>query len=498
VSTDSQQGVAPEAMPVRAKSTPIDWATRLALGLASAAIVAAARGDLWLDEIWSLMFAMNAESALDIVTSFRHDNNHPLNTLFLYCAGTQEALVVYRLHAILAGVGSLLLCAHVARRDWGRMEALVSTALVGMSFPLLLYLSEARGYALAIAFGLGAYAALGPDPATVTRWRTALFWVCSALGMVSHASFVMLSVGFALWSAVRIGAATGSLGRTLRRLAVLHGPPFVVIVGWYGLFLRDMTIGGGPEYSTGFVTGQAAVMLLGLPDSPGGRAVAPVLLLLLIGLGSWWLRRQGDARWSLFPAVLVVAPALVLLAARPERLYFRYVVVCFPFALLLLARLAVGGCRAPQRHWRWLALAGLAGVLAGQVPRNGRLMRFGRGQYAEALRFIAAQPDGRTVLIGSDHDFRNRVLVDFYAARLDRGASLRYVGQEEWAEKTPEWILLHSQDLSWRPPEVAVLKDVATYRRVREYGFCGVSGWRWILLERVEPEPRAADPSGGG
>ena len=41
-------------------------------------------GDLWLDEIWSLRMVQSIQSPLEIFTTLQHDNNHPLNSLFLY------------------------------------------------------------------------------------------------------------------------------------------------------------------------------------------------------------------------------------------------------------------------------------------------------------------------------------------------------------------------------------------------------------------------------
>ena len=55
-------------------------------------IVAAARGDLWLDEIWSLLFVRASRSVTDLFARFRHDNNHLLNTLFLYYLGERKTL----------------------------------------------------------------------------------------------------------------------------------------------------------------------------------------------------------------------------------------------------------------------------------------------------------------------------------------------------------------------------------------------------------------------
>src|SRR5512135_3181929 len=47
----------------------------------------AARGDLWLDEIWSIEWARKAGSFLGVFTNVHVDNNHYLNTLFLRALG---------------------------------------------------------------------------------------------------------------------------------------------------------------------------------------------------------------------------------------------------------------------------------------------------------------------------------------------------------------------------------------------------------------------------
>ena len=79
----------------------------LAFLLSSALIVAAARGDLWLDELMSLSFARTAHSITDIFVRFHYDNNHPLNTVFLYLAGVHQTLFIYRIFAVVSGIGRL-------------------------------------------------------------------------------------------------------------------------------------------------------------------------------------------------------------------------------------------------------------------------------------------------------------------------------------------------------------------------------------------------------
>ena len=81
--------------------------------LSSGLIIFAALGDLWLDEIWSINFARDANTAGDIFFRIQHDNNHALNSLFLYYVKEQSVFIVYRLLAVLSGIGTILLLSHV-------------------------------------------------------------------------------------------------------------------------------------------------------------------------------------------------------------------------------------------------------------------------------------------------------------------------------------------------------------------------------------------------
>lgn len=56
----------------------------------------ASLNDFWLDEIWSLTLAASLGSPLEILTKLKQDNNHHLNTFFLYLWGDQQHLWLYR------------------------------------------------------------------------------------------------------------------------------------------------------------------------------------------------------------------------------------------------------------------------------------------------------------------------------------------------------------------------------------------------------------------
>src|SRR3954471_3064953 len=114
--------------------------------------------DFWLDEIWSHNIAKQIHTPADVLLSpaARIDNNHPLNTLLIWLLGEHSNWWIYRMPALLAGVGSVMLATMIALRR-GRFEAIVATALVGFSYPLIFYSSEARGYSLVVFFALLAF-----------------------------------------------------------------------------------------------------------------------------------------------------------------------------------------------------------------------------------------------------------------------------------------------------------------------------------------------------
>ncbi len=472
-------------------SRPVRWAFGLVLVVSSVLILASARGDLWLDEIWSLGFAHASHSVMDVFVRFHHDNNHPLNTVFLYWAGEQRSLIVYRLFAVCTGIGSVVLAGYIAGQSWGRQEAWCSLALTGTSYPLLLYFSEARGYAPAIFFALAACAFLQQNLRRFRPGRAALFWAVSILGVLSHPTFIMATIAFCLWSLAREIQATGSFRQKALRLAAHHGPPLAFFAWWYAFFLRGMEIGGGPIYPKWQVVGQASALLLGWPEVPGFPAVAMAGVLMVGAAGVVLLLRERDPQWLLFLAVLGLAPALMVVLTRPTYLYFRYFIVAFPFFYLLLSHVVCRCARAWPNGGRWWLLAAVAVLITGQTPRVYALITLGRGSYAQALARIAEGSPQDVVRIGGDNDFHDRLLFDFYAPRVPGGDRLRYVEQPHWGEATPDWFIVLSQNFAFRPPREIAVHGLGDYRLAEAYRFSGVSGWSWFVFRREVPDDRA-------
>ena len=78
----------------RFTTAAIFWVAAL---FATALRVAVIDNDLWLDEVWSVQHAASVESPAEIFFSLHHDNNHHLNTLWLWLCGP-DAGPVHRGH----------------------------------------------------------------------------------------------------------------------------------------------------------------------------------------------------------------------------------------------------------------------------------------------------------------------------------------------------------------------------------------------------------------
>ena len=429
------------------------------------AIGAAARGDLWLVEIWSIDFARSAASAIDLF-AIHHDNNHVLNTLYLYLVRGLRATFVFRLLAVTCGFASVI-AAGFAALEWGRAEAVWTMAVTGLSYPLVLYFSEARGYAPAIFFALVAFIILRRSRGRNDLLPAIAFWVACALGVLAHLTFVAIVIAF----------AAGSLTwRSVSRMFVWHAPPLVMSIGWVSYFSRDFVFGRGPVYSWRMVLDRGAAVLLGLPD--GAQSIAFAVYVVIVGAGTYVLWRRSDEMWIFGPVVCLLAPALLLVVAQPRYLYFRYFVVTFPFFYLLAVKLAM------EMRQRPVAVAIALLFFAGQLVRVTTLVRVGRGHYRAALHRMVQDTTTERISVGSDDDVANGTVLRFYAADLPPSRVLRYIPIGEWATEPPEWFIYHTQDVNAAAPPGLTLRGAGSYRFVQRFPFEGTSGMEWFLFRR--------------
>ena len=453
----------------------------LVLGVAAVLRVPGLATDFWLDEIWTLKIVLGMDSAWDVFTSVRHSNNHHLNTLFFYLlGGDQGSWWVYRIHALLAGLGGVGLAFWIGSRN-GRTEGLVAGLLCATSYLLVHFSSEARGYSLVLFFGLVSLAALQDFPEKSDWKRVAVFWTSACLGFLSHLMYLHVFAAAGIWMTVRLWQRS-RLGAGLPlELARLFAVPLLFLACFYWFDVRLTKIGRGPELDAGEVFIRALSYAIGGPRSGLLAVVAACATLCLFGGAVvWWLRDRRD-EWLFLAVVVFASPALAFFAIQPEVFFVRYFLLSMMFGLLALAAPLAWALQRTD-VWRFLGITVIAGMLIGNGVNLAHFYRHGRGDYLATVRVIAGSATDRLPTVAGDHRFRNHNVIRFYNRYLPPDRRLVYQDQRDH----PDWLLLH------RIGEIGVV-DEALARGEQRYvlervaRYSDLSGWHWLLYRKQQP-----------
>jgi hypothetical protein len=428
------------------------WLAVGAIALAALALrVIAARGGLWTDEAWSVIYAMQAVDPAGVFLRINHDNNHHLYSLWLQAIGPAASPLLARAPAILAGSLSVVAAAMlVARRS--HIAGLVAALLFAVSPMLVAIGSEARGYSLMLLAALVTLLLVG-DALDGRSARNARWWLAllSLLGMFSHLTMAAPVALATLWFYLERRAEAGprtALAETLR----LMGPAvaaaaaallFVFIAA--ALSPTGMRLGGylpfaAPHYA-------AALDDLAL-WSAGLAAPWPWLMpLLLGGVALWVALRRPDwlgSRARLY-ALLILAVPLGVALLRPGNSEFARYYLASALGLLLLMADWIGRGLAARPSVRAAAAALLLVVLGVSITGDSLLVTAGRGKPAAVVDDMAAlSPAGARVAFASP---RLKAVVALAAAR--RGYAARFApgcvpadflvaAQTRWALASPE------------------------------------------------------------
>ncbi len=461
------------------------------VGLAAALRIPGLFTDFWLDEVWSLEAALAIDSPLEVFTAIRTFNNHHLNSLFLFAIGERQLgeppWLIYRLPALMAGIGSVVLAGIIAGRR-SQIAGWLALLLTGTSFPLIFYSSEARGYSLLVFFALlSLWLILRYDETGLNRYKYA-YWASSVLGFLSQLVYLFFFLGAMAWSYLRHSrrqpeAADG--GRTAN-LVRLHDVPLIALLLLFVVDLRHSDFGAAISFSGAEVFLTTVSMAIGGP--PGGSLlsyVACAAVLLVLGVELARLRREGSELWILFGTAMVVFPLLVIFAARPHYMSPRYFLVGMALFQILLASFLARAWQAGTRGKTAVAVA-LILVLGGNLWRLTEFWHVGRGQYREAVRWIAdQQPDAS---VGSDNDFGARLMVEYYS-RIDPGAAgIRYMSKEERPSGGWDWWIERGLYNTAVPPS-EISDDLGTrYLLEHSYPNFWLSGIVWHVYARREGE----------
>jgi hypothetical protein len=469
------------------------WRWVLASGLTVAVLLRAAglSTEVWMDEILSVRLVEALRSPLGMFTDIHSDNNHYLNSLWLWVVGAAAPGWMMRLPTLVLGA-ALVVLAYRVTRSRGRTEAALTAALFAVSYPLIHYSSEARGYGYLVFFTLAAYGAFRRWTSAGGARAGAAYSVGAALAFLSHLGFATVFAALVLWSVLEVIDSRDNRARVAWSHAGVHVLPAVTLLVLYLIDIRYMSAAGG-------------FARLGPLESLAGAAglvtgVAPGAVGLLVAVCAWVAIAFGVRSWyheSRNETVFLVAAIAFSLAsgALPGYGYPRYYLTALLFSLLFLGHataLAIG-----SERWKVLGVSLLVTVGAVNLTETVRFVSVGRGMYREATQYMASEATPAPVTVAGSHDLGSVLALGYYAPSSDEEGVLKYYchrattygcsrarPSSSRGEDPPRFYLLASLDDRFSPPDILSVPDLDEYEFVRSYPKYGLSGVYWALYER--------------
>ena len=451
--------------------------------------IIATHNDFWLDEIISLQIANAVKTPWQIFTAVHSDNNHYLNTLYLYFVRAHGSAPVYRYLSLLWGV-ALVPAGYwlLARRS--RVEAVILAGLLACSYPLIHFSSEARGYSGALFGSMLACAALTRWMAESGESRRSFFLgltygMAMVVAILSHLTACLVWLPLALGSLLVLLERPGRMKWTLRWVGV-NLLPASVLAALYFFDLRFLTEFGGPPMTV--LHGLARMLALAIGWPAKDAATVCIVLVPLIVLTIWQLTAERKAKepLAILLGLIYLVPLACLLRLQPTFFSPRYFLVVVPFLYVPLAMLLA---RLVGRRTGQMALAGLLVLfLAGQTYLYTNFLRVGRGQFTAAIEYILAHDSSPRLSLSSSQDFRSSVELAYYAPRLVHDRQVVYMPRNSQGSGRTDWFILHEE--GYEPPGPAALKQPGqpTWYRAAYFGASELSGQAWTVYSHQPPD----------
>lgn len=447
----------------------------------------ACTADFRFDEIWSLFRSKELGALSRVFTTFNEANSHYLNTLFFFLSGDQPGWTIYRIPSLAAGTLTVPLVWLVAGRI-GALEAIIATLLTAGSYLMIDSSSIARGYSLAVFFGIAVYFtaerySAGRRPA----WALAAA-ACTILGLLSHPTFVHVFVAAVIWLAFQRKQENAEWRENVLDIPKYFGLPVAASAFFYISVMRRIPADTGPLSGIPDVLLQALSYAAGW--APASHLAAVFLGALLLGfaaLGIIRLRRKGRSEWVFFGAVIFLAPAAMVVVAKPGTLIVHSFLLSIFFGHIASSYLLADIYRRSSSG-RTFVTAVLLLFLLANAWQVANLARYGRGGYLKAMRHIAGStPSGETLSIATDDPFRNGTLIEYYNRFLPQGKRIVMPGDLK-SRLGPRWLILNyfnnPGSISW-----TYLDPYGqAFELNKIFPYAGPSGWGWLVYERDVPQ----------
>ncbi len=468
------------------------------LGVAALLRASCSLGEMWLDEVWTWEISHKLTWPGGLFYQLQEENNHYLNTLMVWLLRDQAG-IWYRLPAISCGIAAVGMAWRLGLADakFGRLTSWLAGGLTATSYLLVHYSSEARGYAYAVFFAALAFhqllvleacrqwgSELTPRVSRIRRISSWLFPLACCGGFLSQPIFLTCFGAMAVWVYLRL-TRPGTAAQVWPTLLRYFVPPGLFFVVLYLVDLRHAVNAGGDQYPLWQVVMETLSLAGGGPFAGWGAVIVAGLVAGAFVHGLRVLSREQDDRWVFYLLVVVVMPLGLLLVLRRAEVYPRYFLIAVFFLIQATAIGLADLFRRGAVAWV-LATVCLAAAMWGNGQHIGRLAEFGRGGYLPILESIPFQEPSSVIHLRSDHDFRHSLMLKYSLPLAEmQGKTVEYVKLDQIPHEGTDWLLTHSLDVAWQPPQTRTVKGIAYDRRVFRPS-AGLSGWGLALYRRRE------------
>ena len=443
--------------------------------------------DFWLDEIWSLNLAKNVNNFSAIFTDLTFDANHILNTAYLYLVRDADSWVIYRAVSFICGLISIILIYKISL-IFGKRQAVIAAILSAVCFPLVLYSTEARGYSMSIMFSLLSFICLYHFLINKKTWSIGAFWICALLAMLAHFSYSYFYAAIFQWSLYVLWKSEIGLKKVVKNLLFLHLIPMAIFIYIYFKFVLKMGVAGAnisywPEELLKFSS-----LMYGLPQNSVIGGLLLLLSVFMVLLVAYYQYKNNSIYWPLFPLVILINPLIIILFADVRFPQMRYFLLLLPFIIISFS-IFINMAICQYRSIKFIYTVFVFVFVTANIGYAVLFSNHGRGEYSKAIQYLVSQTSNtkNTLVVSSDHDFRNYALLDFYNKYLKTGVTIHYVTQEVLSQYPPEWYFVH--DFSVQPDPTSELLLLGKYHYKLEVSFLAfnpkIIGWHWYIYKRA-------------
>jgi hypothetical protein len=312
-----------------------------------------------------------------------------------------------------------------------------------------------------------------------------LFGLSASLGFLAHFLFVAAYAGLVVWSLISVMRHHRRWAARIGCWSRMHGVPFFTLAGLAICYGGKPIAGGGDRQNVFEIITQVGSLIIGGPNAGLFAATCSCAAIAASIVGLVLLNRRADGV-VYFVIGSTVTLALMIVIAATDLVYPRHFLVPMACVLIVLSHLLATAWTA-GRWGKVFYFVAVGLMLTGNSIHTWSLLKYGRGAYEEAITFLNAESRD-TITLGSDHDFRNPMVLGYYYRRLPNPKPLAYFPSNQWPPEGPEWLILHSFQQPATPRPTVQTSAGHRYQLIKVFPYYGLSGWNWILYKRSTPE----------